>query len=529
MFKSLMRVRLASIAGWIMGTSRAKKKASTAKAIGYGLLFLYVFGTFGALFFLTFGSLGKAYHALGLDWLYFALFAVADLALMFIFSVFTAKSQLFEAKDNELLLSMPIPPRQILSSRLVMLLGINFLFELIVAVPAGISGHFATPWGVFSFVVLCLVLPFFSAALSSFFGWLIARIAVHVRNKAAVSTFLSVAFIGAYLYVYYAFFAKGLTNLLMSGQLIADRLSAVTILYWLGTCMAEGRLAYLLPAAVLLMVPYLLARWLLTRTFVRTATEKQAAARVRYEEKTLQVSSASKALLQKELRHLGSSSVYMLNAGLGLVFLLVLGGALLAERDKVLAILPFLSDNAALAVPIAVLTVVLINSTVTFTAASVSLEGQSLWIGQSLPVDGFQIVWAKVTMQLLLHLPASLFASVCVIAVLRPGAVDALLAVLFPALFAVFYAQLGVVINLRHPNFTWMSETQVVKQGASMLLFMLSGFGTVLGLGAIGVFLGMRGHALLGLGIDTALCAAGCLLLYRWLRKNAGKTYAALG
>ena len=529
MLKSLLRIRLASLAGWIMGTSRAKKKGSTAKAIGYGLLFLYVFGVFGALFFLTFGSLGDAYHTLGLDWLYFALFAVADLALMFIFSVFTAKSQLFEAKDNELLLSMPIPPRQILTSRLVMLLGINYLFELIVAVPAGISGHFATPWGVFSFVVLCLVLPLFSAALSSFFGWLIAKIAVHVRNKAAVSTLLSVVFIGAYLYVYYAFFAKGLADLLMSGQLIADRLSAVAILYWLGTCMAEGKLLYLLFAVVLLVIPFLLAWWLLSRTFVRTATEKQAAARVRYEEKTLQVSSASKALVQKELRRLGGSSVYMLNAGLGLVFLLLLGGALLVERDKVLSLLPLIGDDAALAVPVMVLAIVLMNSTVTFTAASVSLEGQSLWIGQSLPVDGFRVIWAKVVMQLLLNLPVSLFASASVIFTLRPGSTDALLAVLFPALFAVFYAQLGVIINLRHANFTWMSETQVVKQGASMLLLMLSGFGVVLGLGAIGVFLGMRGFASLGLGIDTALCAAGCLLLYRWLRKNAGKTYAALG
>ena len=199
------------------------------------------------------------------------------------------------------------------------------------------------------------------------------------------------------------------------------------------------------------------------------------------------------------------------------------------ERDKVLSLLPLIGDDAALAVPVMVLAIVLMNSTVTFTAASVSLEGQSLWIGQSLPVDGFRVIWAKVVMQLLLHLPVSLFASASVIFTLRPGPADALLAVLFPALFAVFYAQLGVIINLRHANFTWMSETQVVKQGASMLLLMLSGFGVVLGLGAIGVFLGMRGFASLGLGIDTALCAAGCLLLYRWLRKNAGKTYAALG
>ena len=37
------------------------------------------------------------------------------------------------------------------------------------------------------------------------------------------------------------------------------------------------------------------------------------------------------------------------------------------------------------------------------TAPSVSLEGKSLWLMQSLPVTPWQVLRAKLTMQLLLH------------------------------------------------------------------------------------------------------------------------------
>ena len=50
--------------------------------------------------------------------------------------MFTAKAQLFEARDNELLLSMPIKPSAILASRMVSLLLLNLGFELLVAIPA---------------------------------------------------------------------------------------------------------------------------------------------------------------------------------------------------------------------------------------------------------------------------------------------------------------------------------------------------------------------------------------------------------
>ena len=85
-------------------------------------------------------------------------------ALMFIGSVFTAKSQLFEAKDNELLLSMPVPPGMILLSRMAALLAMNFVLELVVALPvfaAWLQYGTVNGVGILAFIVIVLALPLF--------------------------------------------------------------------------------------------------------------------------------------------------------------------------------------------------------------------------------------------------------------------------------------------------------------------------------------------------------------------------------
>lgn len=528
MLKTLLRIRLASLSSYFTGISRAKKKASTGKTVGFILLSVYIFGVFGFLFYTSFHAMGNAYHTLGLDWLYFAMFALSDFALMFVFSIFTAKAHLFEARDNELLLSMPVPPRYILTSRLLLLIGINLIFEACVAIPAAICGYFSNPLGIFAFVVLCLAIPPFSTALSSLMGWIIAKINVHVRHKSLVTVLLSLLFLGAYFYVYYAFFYQGLTDILLNGQLIADHLSAVTLLFWLGSAMANGNLLYLLLCTVILVVPFLVVCWILSVTFIRTATERSHAAKIRYEEKTLHVSSASGALVDKEFRHLASLSIYMLNAGLGLLFLLVGCVALLLEKGKILSLFSLQPDMADLLFPGLVVCILLMHSTVTFTAPSISLEGQSLWICQSLPLDGFQVLWAKIKMQLTLQLPLSLLASICVIVTMRPGVVEAVLALILPAAFAVMMAEIGIICNLKHPNFTWMSETQVVKQGVSLLLSMLIGFVLLLLLGGICILSALKGFALAGLLLATILSAVGSICLYQWLRKRGSALYAAL-
>ena len=159
MLKTLLRVRLAAFAAYFTGASRSQKKRSGAQKIAMLFLMLYCFAAFGMLFYTSFSSLAGVYAKLSLDWLYFAMYAVAAFALMVFGTVFTAKAQLFEAKDNELLLSLPVRPRDILASRMASLLLWNLLFGVMVAVPALLAWTQAARLPALGFVSFILLLP----------------------------------------------------------------------------------------------------------------------------------------------------------------------------------------------------------------------------------------------------------------------------------------------------------------------------------------------------------------------------------
>jgi ABC-2 type transport system permease protein len=526
MLKTLLRIRFSAYATQVVNSGSRRKGSSAGKLAGFALLFAFILFSLGMLFYMTFLPLGKIYHAAGTDWVFFTFYALVAFVVMFVFSVFTSKSQLFEARDNEMLLALPLRPRTILASRLLLLILINFLMELAVAVPALLCGYFDGAMAVVSFVLLALALPLLSVALSSLFGWVIAKLSAHTRHKSLVSTVLALIFLMAYLYFYTSFMSNNMAALLDNADAIGNALSGFAPLLWLGKAMAQGDLLSLLLSLLVLLVPFAIACWILSITFIRTVTDKSHVSKVRYEEKTLAVSSAANALLRKEFARFGASSVYMLNAGLGLVFLLIGGVALVVERNMLLSLnlgsfFDFLPGLLAAAIA-------LLLAMTTITAPSVSLEGQSLWIGQSLPVDPFTVIWAKARLQLVLSLPVCVFVSLCAIFVTGPDVLTAIFMVLYPAAFAVLMAVLGLVENLRHPNFTWINETQVVKQGMSLLITMLLGMVLSLALGALILYVSTKGLPLVGLVGATAICAVMDFLYYRWLRTRGGQIYSQL-
>lgn len=127
MLKALMRVRLGQPEKLVFGGTR-KKKITRGRLIGMSALMLYAFCAIGFLLYSSFVQLATAYRQMGLEWLYFAMFFLLDFGLIFIGSVFTAKAQLFEARDNELLSSMPIPPGYILTSRMLLLWALGLFY-----------------------------------------------------------------------------------------------------------------------------------------------------------------------------------------------------------------------------------------------------------------------------------------------------------------------------------------------------------------------------------------------------------------
>lgn len=483
MLKTLLRVRMAALLAAFTGQSRKRKSQTKGKAVGYAFLMLYCFCAFVFLFYASFSQLAAAFFPAGLGWLYFAMFAIMAFALMFIGSVFTAKSQLFEAKDNELLLSMPVPPGMILLSRMAALLAMNFVLELVVALPVFVSwlqyGE-TSGTGIAAFVVIVLALPLFSLAVSCLFAWLVSLVTSHMRNTTAVTMVISVVFMLAY-FLFCFRMNSYVTQLAANGAAIAGALGSAAPLVWLGRAAADGSLADLGLTLLWTVLPFVLAYVLLNRSFIRIVTTRRGQVKVRYEKKAMRASSQDAALYRRELARLTSSSGYMLNAGLGLVFELVLAVLAVVKRRELLAALSAIPDLRAAAAPILLLAGMMISGMVFFTASSVSLEGKSYWIVRSMPVETKKILQAKLNLSNSLAVAPALVMMLAAALVLRVSAAETALLLACQLLFVLLTANVGLVEDLRHCNLDWINETQAAKQGAGVLLSMLLGFGFVVG------------------------------------------------
>ena len=152
------------------GKARAKS-TSILFIVLYALLMIVVIGgMFAAMSFM----LCKPFVGLGLDWLYFDMMTLMALFLGVFGGVFNTYSSLYKAKDNDLMLSLPVPTKYILLSRLMGVYLMGLMFSAVVMLPAIIVYFIvAKPAfaGVFGSILLTILVSVFVFILSCLLGW----------------------------------------------------------------------------------------------------------------------------------------------------------------------------------------------------------------------------------------------------------------------------------------------------------------------------------------------------------------------
>ena len=201
MVKLLVKNRLR---GFVSGMLKQGKKASKGKIALFSLLFAYLFAAVAFLSGTLSYMFGKVFIPLGFSWLYFAIFTLASFSAVFLLSIFETKSELFDCKDNDLLLSMPVPERALVISRSIVVLVFNYVVEAIVILPPivvyAIISHDVI--GVIGALLVSLFVPLLATALSSGVGYVIAFLSKKIRRSTLVTLVLSLAFIFLYFWGY---------------------------------------------------------------------------------------------------------------------------------------------------------------------------------------------------------------------------------------------------------------------------------------------------------------------------------------
>ncbi len=532
MVKTLLKKQFAEIFRSYFYNTKKNKARSKAGTIACIVLFVllmagFLGGTFGAMAY----SLCAPLAAAGAAWLYFAIMSVIAILLGIFGSVFSTYTGLYLAKDNDLLLSMPIPTDKIMFSRLLGVYLMGLMYAAVVIVPAVVVYLVTVPFSAAALigcVVLILLLSLFVLTLSCLLGWVVAKISLKLKNKSFVTVLISLVFIGLYYFFYFKamdLIRDLIANIAVYGPAIRERAYG---LYLFGS-VGEGNWIGMAVCAAVVALLFGLMWLLLGRSFLSLATATGATEKVKYTARREKQRGAASALLAKEFGRLTSSANYMLNSAMSTLLLPILAVLLLIKGPDAVEVLRSVFGGIGGAVTVLFATALCMASSMNDTAAAaVSLEGRNIWIPQSLPVEAWQVLRAKLRVQLILTMPALLFASVCAVFILKAPAAETLALLVLPQLSALFFALLDLTLDLRRANLSWTNELAPIKQSMSVAIAIFGGFGYSIALAGLYLLLTPSFGAAVYLWLFSAVTGAAALLLYLWLRRRGGKLFLEL-
>ena len=482
MLKTLLKKQMAEIFRNYFYDPKKNKMRSRGATIAYIVLYaLLMVGLLGGIFALMAvglcGPLGEG----GMDWLYYLLVGLIAVFLGTFGSVFSTYSSLYLSKDNDLLLSLPIPVRCVMASRLLGVYLLGLMYAAVVIVPGVIVYWLTAPvtaGTIVGGVLMVLIVSVIVMVLSCLLGWVVARISLKLKNKSFITVLLSLLFLAAYYFVYYK--AQALITLLVENAAVYGMKirGSAYLLYLFGSVGAGDWLAMgivTVTQAALLA----LTLWGIARSFLKIAT--------------------------------ATGSV-----------LLIKGGAL----GRMLA--DVFSGNVGVVPVLMCAAVCLLASMNDMAAPAVSLEGRNLWLVQSLPVVPWQALRAKLDVQLVLTGVPVLFCALCMVIVLPGSALEKALLVIVALLYTLLSALAALALGLKMPNLTWTNETTPIKQSGCVMLSLFANWFYALALGGLYFLCGNALSAAVYLAIFAVVTAAGSALLLHWVKQRGARIFAAL-
>lgn len=485
-----------------------------------GVLIVVLYSFFALMFvglFVGMWSMLLPICEAGYTWFYFSLAGLMALALSIFGSVFMTQTQMYDAKDNELLLSMPIRPHSILLSRLAVLLGLTAMFTLLVFAPA--CGVYAAMFGatlpmVVGWIAIFFGLVFLGQGICCALGWLLHKLLSHMRNKAVASLVYMVLFLAAYFYVY-GNANNILSSLLVNSAEIAGAVEASAWpLYAIGAA-CTGDLLQTLLFAVLCAAVFALVFWRLSASFIKTVNggKQKKDTRRKAGRNDTRPRVAVVAVMHKELRRFLTSSVYLTNMGLGIVIAVVLPIAALLFRAPMMEYMGMLEGMETILPALVAAVMAFVIATAPITSPSVSMEGANLWIVRVLPISGRTLLRGKLLLHCVLTVPVTVVSAAALALIVGCTPLDALINAAIAATFAVFVGLAGLLLNLMSPKFDWTNEAYPCKQALPVMLSIFGSYAVAALLGALyAVLMAPIGSALALLVCVLILFAADCVL-----------------
>lgn len=202
MLKLLVKKQLTEIFRAYLYDAKKNRARSKAATVGYIIFFVFIMvGIIGGMFTLLSLAMCQDMAKAGMSWFYFAIMGLMAILLGAFGSVFTTYSSLYLPKDNDQMLSLPIPVNTLIAARLLGVYLMGLMYSGVVVLPAIIvywAKVSAAPLHLLAGVLFLLLISLFVMAISCLLGWVVAKVSLKLKNKSFVTVVLSLVFFGLY-------------------------------------------------------------------------------------------------------------------------------------------------------------------------------------------------------------------------------------------------------------------------------------------------------------------------------------------
>lgn len=534
MFGVLLRKQFLELKYTYLKDKKTGKILSGKALFGMSALLIFLFFCIGTSFFAMSEYFALFINTKELMWIMFAIFAFITVILGTLCNMFISKAVLYEAGDNEFLLSLPIPERDIAATRMVIVYFNALIYTAMMWFPIEI--HYIAHYGfniiiLFSGVVVWLIISLIVSIFSCLFGYILSLISKLLNNRSVIVTLTTLLFLGIYYYLYFNA-NRYLTSMLSNVHGFSHFLQTKGFILYIIAKASAGDFLYL-SLAFFITVGFALVCFIIVllnyRKLLQTRT---SVTRKKFKGEYGKITSPSKTLFNKEMKHFLSNSTYTINCGLGMVVLVAGAIALIIFRNKIseILILVKLFPNIIRLVPVIALTALgIILSMDCLSVPAVSLEGKHYWIIRSLPIDTYDVLNSKRELQFKLHIwPTLLFAIVSTF-VLDIKGHEQVIYLLCCCGVCYFISFFDLYLGIMGANFKWTDEVVPIKRNIFVLIAILCGFVIFAGISLIYYFLCKYVPLTVYLLILIVVLFSASILINAWVREYGTKKFESLG
>ena len=455
--------------------------------------------------------------------------------------VYKTGSLIFNCRDDQLLLSLPIKRSTVLFIRIFKFYVFELLFNSLFMFPvmlAYIRWANNLTWTYFltSFIMLFL-LPIIPIVISCIIGAITSSLSSRFKYKNAAQIILSIIFILAIFVV--SSKTEGLFNYLVAHATSINDL--ITKLYYPAGAYASLVTNFkLLDLIIFISVNigvYVLAILILSKFYFKinsrlknvTTTKK-----IKLSKLTIKSRSIYESLIRKELNTFFNTPVLVINSGFSLVLYII---AAILITIKFNSLLPTLTSSEVglskelIMSNLSVFIMILISACsfmTSITNSLVSLEGKNINIVKGLPLKSKTILMSKVYACLVLTTPIFFIGNIILFIRFKISIIESLLLLVISVLAPMISHFIGILVNLKYPKLDFENTTEVVKQSTSSFISVLIGMILlVLSITGYTKLLGVLNPILILL-ISIVLYSIILSLLYLYLNKKGVKEFDEL-